>query len=182
MQKVDQFAAMNAFPPENYKYKTQVEWKKFKDSIYTNHKNKIEVLFNKYGFLGIEKFGKENSDLFFLFTQHSDKFPDFQEKVLEKMKIEIKNNNANPKNYPLLYDRVMLNTGRKQLYATQLTYNKLGQATPKPLEDSINVDKRRFEFKLDDLKTYLNEMTIMHFEMGKESYIKMGIKEAILYK
>jgi hypothetical protein len=74
-------------------------------------------------------------------VQHSDGDPDFQSKVLDKLKIEVDNRNADGRDFGLLTDRVKINKGEKQIYGTQLTYNSQGQAYPKPLLDSVNVDK-----------------------------------------
>lgn len=75
-------------------------------------------------------------------------------------------------------DRVNINTGKKQVYATQLTYNtKLCQAIPKPLADSATVNVRRKMVGLEPIENYLNQMSRMHFNMNKENYEKHGIHE-----
>ena len=116
-------------------------------------------------------------------VQHSDHNPDFQKEVLEKMKIEVDKGNAKPGNYGLLVDRVQLNTGKKQVFGTQVTYNmETGQAYPRDLEDSLHVNKRRKSIGLKPIEEYLNGMTEMHFEMNKEYYLKKGVTEPKLYK
>ncbi len=160
------------------------EWEKYKDSVFTSHKMRVEKMFNKYGFLGYNKVGEGGSKNFWLIVQHCDKFPDFQMKVLNAMDKEVKEDNANSNNYAYLYDRVEANAGRKQLFGTQVDYevNTTGRAFPKyGLVDSINVDKIRKEYGLEPLKDYLNRMTTMHFEMNKEHYQKMGHTKPNLY-
>ena len=133
--------------------------------------------------MGIDLAGEEGSQNFWLLVQHSDHDPDFQQEVLEKMKIEMEKGNANSSNYGLLVDRVNLNTGRAQIYGTQLDYNmEICQAFPKNLADSINVNKRRKEVGLQPLEEYLNDMTLMHFEMNKAFYAKKGVMEPKLYE
>jgi hypothetical protein len=180
--KIDQLAANNASSPKGYEYLSKEKWLIFKDSVFTNHKIRVETIFDRIGFLGFDKVGKDGSKDFWLIVQHSDKYPDFQKEVLKKMKIEVKKNNANPQNYAYLYDRLKLNIGQKQLYATQIEYNKFGQAIPKRLEDSTNIDLRRKQYKLENLKEYLNSMTQMHFEMNRQYFMKEGINEPKLYK
>jgi hypothetical protein len=98
------------------------------------------------------------------------------------MRGEVEKGNASPSDYALLTDRVNLNTGTKQIYGTQVAYNtKTGQAYPKPLKDSANVNERRKAMGLDPIEAYLNRMTEMHFEMNKESYVKQGVTEPKLY-
>ena len=102
--------------------------------------------------------------------------------VLEKLKIEVDNKNADGSHYALLRDRVNLNTGRKQIYGTQVDYNDLGQAYPRDLFDSLGVDQRRNEIGLESLYDYLNFMTKQHYEMNKNYFESKGIMEPRLYR
>ena len=120
MVEVDQVAAY--IPQGKYKEYSKEQWHKFQDSVFTNDKMKVEAMFNKYGFLGFDKVGKEGSNHFWLLVQHYDKYPEFQKKVLKEMDREVKKENANPNNYAYLYDRVKVNAGEKQLFVTQVTY------------------------------------------------------------
>ena len=174
MVKTDQIAAFH----------WEKEWDKYKDSVFTTHKIQVEKMFNKYGFLGFDKVGKDGSNDFWLIVQHCDKFPNFQKKILKSMDKEVKKGNANANNYAYLYDRVEANAGHKQLFGTQVDYevNTTGRAFPKfGLVDSVNVDKIRKEYNLGTLKDYLNQMTTMHYEMNKEHYQKMGMTKPNLY-
>jgi hypothetical protein len=61
-------------------------------------------------------------------------------RVLEKMKVEVDRGNADPSYYAMLVDRVNINTGKPQVYGTQVTYKTdLCQAYPLPLADSANM-------------------------------------------
>lgn len=182
MVEIDQVAAY--IPQGKYKDLSEEQWHRFQDSIFADNKMKVETLFNKYGFLGFDKVGKEGSNQFWLLVQHLDKYPAFQKKVLKAMGKEVKKGNANPNNYAYLYDRVKANAGEKQLFGTQLTYEteSTGRAIPKVgLADSANVDRLRKEYNLEPLKDYLNMMTTAHYEMNKEHYQKLGITKPNLY-
>lgn len=182
IRKLDQYCANNPRPPEKFKNYPEEKWFAFRDSVYVRNQEKIEKYLDKYGYLGIDKVGEHTSDIFWLIAQHSDKNVPFQKRVLENLKIEVDKKNAKPSNYAYLYDRVKLNSNEKQLYATQVKYNKIGQATPKSLEDSINIDARRKQYSLMPLKEYLNWLTKNHFEMNKDFFLKQGITEPNLYK
>lgn len=183
MYAIDQLAASNAYPPENYSHLSQEEWSAFKDSVYMTHQKRIKEIFDQYGFAGFDLVGERGSSNFWVMAQHSDHNPEFQLEVLEKMKIEADKGNADYRNYGMLVDRVKLNTGQAQIYGTQVDYNKeICQAFPKNLADSLNVNKRRKEIGLQPLEKYLNDMTLMHFEMNKEFYEKKGVMEPKLYK
>lgn len=182
MVEVDQIAAN--IPQGKYKELPRDQWEKFKDSVFAGNKAQAEVIFNKYGFPGFDKVGKEGSQHFWLLVQHCDQYPEFQKKVLKSMNRQVKKHNANPNNYAYLYDRVKVNAGEKQLFGTQVTYEveTTGRAIPKiGLADSANIDKLRKAYSLDSLKDYLNMMTTMHYEMNKESYQKKGIMSPQLY-
>lgn len=182
MVEIDQFAAGNAFPPENHSHFTQNQWLAFKDSIFKTNQKRVAEIFDEHGFAGYDLLGEDGSKNFWLIVQHSDHDPAFQNKVLTKMKREVEKENADPKIYGLLVDRVKINTGKKQIYGTQVTFNTdIGQAYPKPLADSATVNERRVSLGLDPLEVYLNSMTEMHFRMNKDRYLKLGITEPQLY-
>jgi len=180
MAEVDQTAAW--IPEGKFKEYSQEEWQAYKDSVFTTNKNRAEQIFNEYGFPGFDLVGEKGSFNFWLIVQHCDFDPDFQQKVLASMKIEISRDNANKRNFAYLTDRVNKNLDKKIVYGTQVTYNKFGQAIPQPLEDSVNVDKRRAEVGLEPLVDYLNRMTESHWEMNKENMLNRGITEPKLYE
>ena len=179
--EIDQVAA--GIPSGKYKELTEEEWQSFKDSVFAVTHKKATEIFNKHGFVGFDLAGKEGSRDFWLIVQHLDFNTQVQNEVLRKMKTEVENQNANPENYAYLLDRVKLNTGKKQIFGTQVSYNwKVCQAYPKPLVDSINVNKRRKEMGMEPLEVYLNGMSKMHFEINKEVFSKVNITEPKLYK
>tara|TARA_R110001632_G_scaffold158567_1_gene276618 strand:- start:116 stop:802 length:687 start_codon:yes stop_codon:yes gene_type:complete len=183
MVVIDQVAAVNAFPPDNYSHLSQEKWVAFKDSVYRTNQKQIEKIFNSHGFVGYDLAGKEGSANFWLLAQHSDHDSEFQKEVLTNMKIQVDKGNADPRNYGLLMDRVLLNTGQNQMYGTQVSYNpETGQAFARKLADSSKVNERRKLLGLEPLEKYLNGMSEMHFMMNKEQFQSIGITEPKLYK
>jgi len=181
MAEIDQIAAY--IPQGEYKKMTNEQWNAFKDSVFTTHQKRLKQIFDQHGFVGFDLAGEEGSQNFWLMVQHSDHDPGFQNEVLKKMKVEVENKNVKPSNYGLLVDRVRLNTGKKQVYGTQVTYNmETGQAYPKSLEDSLHVNERRKSVGLEPIEDYLNIMTQMHFEMNKDYYLKKGVTEPTFYE
>ncbi|HYG02510.1 MAG TPA: DUF6624 domain-containing protein [Chryseosolibacter sp.] len=180
MAEVDQIAAW--IPKGKYKEWSNGRWAAFKDSVFTTHKVRLQDILDRFGYPGYNLVGKKGEKHFWLMVQHCDRHPEFQERVLEKLKIEVRNKNADAKNFGLLTDRVKINSGEGQIYGTQVRYNAVGQAYPKPLADSLNVNRRRAEVGLEPLQQYLNVMTQMHFEMNKENLQKKGITEPQLYR
>ncbi|CAH0251326.1 DUF6624 domain-containing protein [Chryseobacterium sp. Bi04] len=181
MGKIDQVAAY--IPQGKYANYSREKWNTFKDSVMADNTKKAELLYKKYGYLGIGKVGEKGETQFWAIVQHSDKSVDFQNKVLKSLKKEVSKKNASPDNYALLYDRIKINNGEKQLFGTQVEYRKNGQAKPKiGLIDTINVDSWRVKYNLEPLKKYLNFMTERNFNMNKNILIKEGITEPVFYK
>lgn len=181
MAEIDQVAAY--IPQGEYKEWSTEKWNQFKDSVFLNNQIRIEQIFEEFGFVGCDLAGEEGSSNFWVIVQHSDHNPDFQKRVLEKMKTEVEKENANPSIYGLLVDRVNINTGEKQVYGTQVSYNfETGQAYSENLLDSLKVKELRKSIGLPPLEEYLNQMTEMHFEMNKAFYFEKGVKEPKLYK
>ncbi|WP_276483293.1 DUF6624 domain-containing protein [Paraflavitalea pollutisoli] len=165
-----------------YKDYTLEAWDHFKDSVFKTHAQILEKFFDQHGYPGIDFVGKEGEHDFWLMVQHSDHNPAFQEKVLNAMQKEVQRNNADKKNFAYLTDRLYLNTGRKQLYGTQVIYRRdICQAYPKPTDDSTHINDRRKAVGLPTVEEYLNLMTNMHFEMNKANMEERGIKGPTLY-
>lgn len=167
------------------KHGTEKGWKIFeskRDSISIDNQKRIKKLYSKYGYLGFDKIGKENTKKFWITIQHADNDVKFQKQMLKALHKEINENNADRSSYAMLEDRIAVNLNQKQRYGSQVTYNKKGQAIPKNgLLDSLNIDKLRIEYNLPSFKEYYNLMTKNHFEMNKDFLIKQGIKEPNLY-
>jgi hypothetical protein len=168
------------------KYDTNEAWKIFemkRDSVGLDNQQKIKDLYSKYGYLGFDKIGNEYSKKFWITIQHADNDIKFQQKMLKELGKEIKKNNAEKSNYAMLEDRIAINLNQKQRFGSQVTYNNEGQAIPKNgLLDSINIDNLRIEYDLPTFKEYYNWMTTNHFEMNKDYFLKLGMKEPKLYK
>ncbi|WP_257667327.1 DUF6624 domain-containing protein [Parapedobacter tibetensis] len=181
MVEIDQIAAM--VPKGKYKAYSNEGWQRFQDSVFTTHQKRLAEIFSQRGFPGYDAIGEEGSRNFWLMVQHSDFDPAFQETVLDAMKVQVDKANASPSDYAMLVDRVSLNTGKPQVYGTQVTYNvEICQVIPKsPLMDSIHVNERRADVGLEPLENYLNMMSEMHFEMNRANYEKQGITQPVLY-
>ena len=181
MAEVDQIAVFIA--QGKYNDYTKEEWKAFKDSVLYTHQKRLEKMFDEHGFVGFNLAGEQGSHNFWLMVQHSDHAPEFQQEILTAMESEVAKGNAKASNFAFLTDRVRKNAGEKQVYGTQVTYNMdIGQAYPRPVEDSLNIDLRRKAIGLEPIEDYLNQLTEMHYEMNKQRYLDLGITEPQLYK
>lgn len=143
---------------------------------------RCEAIFEQVGYPGADLVGKEASHAFWLLVQHADSDPEFQERVAEAMKLEVRDGNADGDDLAYLTDRVRVNTGRSQLYGTQVEYDlETGRAMPKRLEDPGGVDARRSSVGLKPLWEYMNSISNMHYQMNESRYSGMGIDNAWTY-
>jgi hypothetical protein len=123
----------------------------------------LKKLFKEYGFLGIEEVGKQGSNNFWLMMQHCDGDPKFQEEVLSEMKKHIERKNASSSNYAYLIDRVNVNTGKPQVYGTQMKVNNdRSSYEPQSVIDPENLNKRRAEVGLNTIEEYIETMNSLY--------------------
>lgn len=119
----------------------------------------IESLLARYDWIDRDQFGPEVSAHAWILTQHADHRPDLQARVLERMEPLLATGGVSRKNYAYLWDRVAVNTDRKQRYGTQPTWECVdGKMDLKPLEDPDQVDQRRAEMGLNSAKQGLASM------------------------
>lgn len=129
----------------------------------------IKEIYTKNGYPTKKIVGTETSNHFFVLIQHSDSDPKFQRSMLPILKKYSKKGSVSKKDYALLYDRVQRNTGRQQLYGTQLSFDSNGNLFdstnkiifPKDLADPKNVDKRRNKVGLEPIEKYYESVLQM---------------------
>ena len=114
---------------------------------------------DRYGFPGYDLLGNDGSNHFWLLVQHQDRHPDFQERVLKLMEVAVKQDKASAKDYAYLVDRVAVNTGKLQVYGTQMTLNAdRSSFEPKPCVDPERLDERRASVGLGTMASYIDIM------------------------
>lgn len=138
---------------------------KNRTQTFNRHIPILKDLYLKFGYPTIQSVGKESSEHYFIFILHSDSDPKFQSDMLPILKKHLKSGSVSKKDYAYLYDRVKRNTGGKQLYGTQLSFDGNGNLfdsnnkimLPKDLADPETVDKRRKKMGLQPIEKYYEE-------------------------
>jgi hypothetical protein len=121
--------------------------------IDTANRNKVMRILDKYGWLGPYEIGDQANRALWLVIQHSDIHT--QDKYLPKMRKAVKVNKANISELALLEDRVLIGHGKKQLFGSQLQMDTVTQKYKfAPIEDEVNVNKRRASVGLEPLEKY----------------------------
>lgn len=133
-----------------------------KKQTYVRGLQAAKSIYEKYGYPTRQLVGADATHHFFVLIQHADSDPQFQVAMLPVLDKQSKKGNVDRKDYAYLYDRVQRNTGGKQLYGTQLSYDKTGNLFdsnnriifPADLADPQHVDERRKEIGLEPLEQY----------------------------
>lgn len=102
---------------------------------------------------GYEQIGRGGDNAAWLIAQHADDDIIFQEKCLELLENALQNFNTNPHNVAYLYDRIMINKGLQQRFATQMRIIE-GKVVFINLEDDKNVEYYRKCYNLPSLASY----------------------------
>lgn len=116
---------------------------------------KVQKILDEKGWLGTNVIGNQGNSTLFLVIQHSPL--EVQEKYLPMMREAVKKGNARASSLALLEDRVALRKGGKQIYGSQVGRDQeTGEYFVSPLEDPVNVDKRRAEVGLRPIADYIS--------------------------
>jgi hypothetical protein len=120
---------------------------------------KLDSLISIYGWLGYKEVGKSGENASFLIAQHADNNLDFQKKCLALLQVELFKGNVYPPNYALLYDRVMVNSNKAQLFGSQVELDETSNKfKPKKTVSTELVNAYRLYFGLDTIESYLDMM------------------------
>jgi hypothetical protein len=117
---------------------------------------RMKEIISEYGWPGYKLVGRDGSNNAWLLVQHSED-NEFQKECLVLLEKAARNGDASWKNVAYLTDKILVGEGKKQIYGTQFKKDN-GNMVPYPIEDAINVNKRREEVGLGTLEDYMIEM------------------------
>jgi hypothetical protein len=109
--------------------------------------------------------GSEGVEAAFLLVQHSPDL-DFQKRYLPILASQAAAGEVSKQDVALLTDRILVSEDKPQRYGTQLREVN-GKYELYPIEDEANVDRRRAEMELPDLKEYVALVNKMYKGEGK---------------
>lgn len=124
------------------------------DDSQTRNMKLVDSIYKKYGWLAYSQVGYNGSMAQFLVIQHSDLKT--QMKWLPLVKNAVDAAVMPPDNLALITDRVLVQSGKKQLYGTQLKYDAIRKTYVSfPIKDPANVDLRRTQLGMVKMYLYL---------------------------
>ncbi|MCL4856390.1 MAG: hypothetical protein KJZ55_03810, partial [Flavobacteriales bacterium] len=120
----------------------------------------VSKILDERGWLGSKVVGNKGNSTLFLVVQHADSAT--QVKYLPMMREAVKEGRAYASSLALLEDRLALRQGKKQIYGSQIGFDKETEKyIVQDLEDPDNVDKRRAEVGLPPLADYVKNWNIV---------------------
>lgn len=118
----------------------------------------LESQLAEIGWFDIPRFGEGADGAAWVLTQHADRRPDFQRRVLTILE-GLPAGATNPVNLAYLSDRIAVAEGRPQLYGTQGACVEGGGWAPHNVEDPDLLDARRTEIGLMPMAEYVAVFT-----------------------
>ena len=117
--------------------------------------DRLREIVTAKGWPGRGLVGDEGAEHAWLIAQHADRQLDSQRMFLAALVRAVDAGDAPARHAAYLSDRVAVNEGRPQTYATQVAGMKDGEAVPWPIENPDRVDERRVSVGLPPLSEYL---------------------------
>jgi len=117
---------------------------------------KLDSLITIYGWLGYNEVGESGENASWLIAQHSDLDVEFQKKCLRMLYFELLTKNISAQSFAMLYDRVCVNTNKKQLFGTQVQFNnEKNTFEPKKVISMRYLNAYRLYFGLETIESYI---------------------------
>lgn len=130
-------------------------WEERKRATFRENNARLRVIFKQFGWPGANLVGKDGSSAVWLLVQHADEDKPLQQQALKSLEAAVRKGEATKPNLAYLTDRVRVNSGKKQVYGTQLAWPDPDHPEPKPTEDMRNLNKRRAAMGLNPIEEYL---------------------------
>ena len=131
--------------------------------------NRLKTIIKKHGWPGISQVGQVAEGDAWALVQHADNNPEFQKDCLKLLQKAYKNGDTKGMQLAFLTDHIRIKEGKAQLYGTQAKIDFENQKFIfLPIEDSVNIDKRRDKVGLMSLKEYYKLLMDSYFPKKKK--------------
>ncbi len=135
---------------------------------------RITAIIDSAGWLGEAEVGRKANQALFLVLQHADAKPHIQQTYLRDMREAVKEGKARTDELAMLEDRVAVNTGRPQIYGSQIGWTD-GKPFMRPIENEEKVNERRAAVGLEPLERYAERFGLVwKLPEKKERVLRFG--------
>jgi Family of unknown function (DUF6624) len=118
----------------------------------------LKKIIQHHGWPGSDLVGPEGTEAAWLIAQHAVFDLSMMSDFLRVLKQAVACGKAEPWQAAFLEDRVLIMSGKEQIYGTQFDMDKEGWPVPLPITEAETVNQRRAEMGLNSLEERLNEM------------------------
>jgi hypothetical protein len=133
-------------------------------AIDESNTNRLEQIFNEFGFPDTAKVGRDGMQAFMVLLQHATS-DDLRVRALKPITRAFHNKEMPPMDYANFVDRLRLHQGKKQLYGTGFDF-KNGRMELSPTEDLKNLERRRAKIGLPPMSEAIKMMKeIYHLDV-----------------
>jgi hypothetical protein len=112
----------------------------------------VESIISQYGWLGKSMIGSKANVALFLVIQHSNL--ETQKKYYPLLEKSVLAGESRPSDQALMLDRILMWSGKKQIYGTQLVPDDNGGLKFYPIENELEVNQRRKQIGLSTIEEY----------------------------
>lgn len=113
----------------------------------------VKILLDKYGWMGTSVIGDKANSALFLVIQHADLETQLMYFPLLQKSAEIGESKFS--NLALMQDRIFMRQEKKQIYGSQVVFNKVSGAPEfYPIDDEKNVNVRRAKIGMQSIEEY----------------------------
>lgn len=116
----------------------------------------LRGLVRQYGWIDIPRFGRPAAAAAILIVKHSDDVP-LMEAALPIVEEDATKNGGGKQLASILIDEVLITTGHKQKYGTQIADDTNGKPCVVPVEDPARVDEYRSQLGIPPWAEYLKK-------------------------
>ncbi|MEU8434139.1 DUF6624 domain-containing protein [Streptomyces sp. NPDC029216] len=128
----------------------------------------LKAVVAEHGWPGFTLVGEEGADAAWLLVQHADRDPGFQCEARDLLQAAVDAGEAPSRHLAYLTDRVLVNSGRPQLYGTQYTGHDADSLRPHPVQDPEHLDERRAGVGLEPAAAYGRRLRARYVPAEKE--------------
>src|SRR4030095_12048662 len=93
-----------------------------------------------------------------LVVQHADSAT--QVKYLPIIQQSVEQGESSASDFAMLYDRVLMRQGKKQIYGSQVVFDQQGNKVFYPIENEKNVNIRRAKARLQPIEEYAKNFSM----------------------